>query len=108
LHPEAASQVILEGNACHAYMDIEFAVPVNPGLDGHAMTRARAAVRVFFSSINVTLVPDHHLAVCSFYGQALQVAFIAPNSPVYLRGTFSNAINTLAAALPPSKGIYSI
>ena len=32
-------QVIRNGNACHVYMDIEFAQSINSGLDGDAMTR---------------------------------------------------------------------
>jgi hypothetical protein len=37
------SQVIRHGNACHAYMDIEFSAAINAGLDGDAMTRASRA-----------------------------------------------------------------
>ena len=39
-YPDPVSQVIRHGNACHAYMDIEFAMALNSGLDGDTMTQA--------------------------------------------------------------------
>ena len=77
-HPEVCSQVIGHGNACHAYMDIEFAASINTGLDGGAMTRASSDRLVVSGYFSLTHSPVDYLIVRALHGHLLQVSGGAP------------------------------
>jgi hypothetical protein len=72
-NPEVALQVILHGNACHAYMDIEFAMSSNSALDGDAMTRARCGALHAPDSVVLTHATVNHLIICAVHGKVFRV-----------------------------------
>ena len=76
-HPEAVLQVIRHGNACHAYMDIEFQMSINSGLHGDCMTRARCGPLYAPEIVILTHLTVNHLIICAVYGKNLRVCRVS-------------------------------